>query len=203
MTGCAAIPVEYYSAESPRFDPLVYFDGDIEAWGIVSDWRGRVTRRFTAKIDAKTADNKITLFEKFKFSDGENSTRTWDIKLAPNGLIQAQADDIVGSATGKISGNAMRLQYRIDLPVDGKIYRVQFNDMLWQIDNDVLFNRAAIKKFGLKVAEVVLFMKKAAPSNDTIAHSAVTQSDRDRVANYQTPGAAVTFERKPRLDIQD
>lgn len=161
MTGCTAVPIEYYSADSPSFDPRAYFQGDIEAWGVVQDWRGRVTRRFYADIDAQNVDDKIELREKFLFDDGENSTRTWRIDLQDGGFVTAEANDIVGIATGKISGNAMNLNYEIDLSVDGKIYRVKFNDLLWQIDENVLFNRAAIKKFGVKVGEVVLFMRKA------------------------------------------
>ena len=160
MTGCTAVPIEYYSTASPGFDPREYFQGEIEAWGIVQDWRGRVTRRFYAEIDAQNIGEKIELHEKFRFDDGENSSRTWQIDLQDDGLVAAAANDIVGTASGKLSGNAMKLSYQIDLLVDGKTHRVTFNDVLWKIDNNVLFNRATIKKFGIKVGEVALFMKK-------------------------------------------
>ena len=102
----------------------------------------------------------IVLDERFEFNDGERSTRKWTIELSEDDGVVARADDVIGDASGRVVGNAMSLGYLIDLDVGDRQYRVRFDDMLWQIDDDVLFNRAVISKFGIKVGEVTLFMKR-------------------------------------------
>ena len=160
LSACNSVPVDTYVSERPYFEPRVFFDGEIDAWGVVYDWRGRVKRRFVVDILARADNDEITLDEKFLFSDGEASTRVWRITVSSDNAITARADDVVGEASGEIAGNAMGLSYVIDLPVGDRQFRVRFDDMLWQIDDDVVFNRAKISKFGLKVGEVMLFMKK-------------------------------------------
>ena len=160
LGGCSPVPIETYVGDTPRFDPRIYFDGDLDAWGVVHDWRGKVTRRFSVEIIGQVDGDEVTLDENFLFNDGERSSRKWTISLLDDNVVLARADDVIGDATGKLAGNAMSLGYLIDLTVDGRQYRVRFNDMLWQIDKDVLFNRAIIRKFGVKVGAVTLFMKK-------------------------------------------
>ena len=160
LGGCSPVPIESYVADKPRFEPRTYFDGMLDAWGVVHDWRGKVTRRFSVEIDGTVSGDTIVLDERFEFNDGERSTRKWTIELSEDDGVIARADDVIGDASGKVVGNAMSLGYLIDLDVGDRQYRVRFDDMLWQIDDDVLFNRAVISKFGIKVGEVTLFMKR-------------------------------------------
>ena len=51
----------------------------------------------------------------------------------------------------------------MDLPVGDNEYRVQFDDWMWAMDENTLMNRSDIKKFGLVMAEVTIFMQKAPP----------------------------------------
>ncbi|MEM7469449.1 MAG: DUF3833 domain-containing protein [Pseudomonadota bacterium] len=160
MSGCASVPLESYSQNTPVFDPRKYFDGSVTAWGMVQDWRGEVTRRFSADIRGEVMGNEIKLTEDFNFSDGEISQRVWQLRIKNDNEISGFANDTVGLADGQIIGNAMTLRYLIDLNIEDKTYRVKFDDKLWQIDSDVVINRASIKKFGIKVGQVTLFMRK-------------------------------------------
>ena len=58
----------------------------------------------------------------------------------------------------------MHWVYDLDLAVDGSTYRVAFDDWMWQLDGEALLNRSAIRKFGMKVGEVVLFMRRETAS---------------------------------------
>ena len=160
LNGCSPVPIETYAEDLPAFEPRVFFNSELDAWGIVRDWRGRVTRRFRVDMLGTVSGDVVTLDEKFWFDDGEESTRKWTLSLLPSGAVVGQANDVIGDARGELVGNAMRMAYTIDLPVGDNQYRVRFDDMLWQIDERVLFNRAEIKKFGLRVGEVTLFMRR-------------------------------------------
>ncbi len=159
--GCGGLRLEDSAGDSPRFDPFSYFAGQTRAWGIVQDWRGRVVRRFDVDIEGSLENGELRLDEEFRYADGERSTRQWRIQADENGRLSGTADDIVGTAAGDLAGNAMRWRYPMDLEVGGRSHRVHFDDWLWQLDQDVLVNRSYIRKFGLKVAEVTIFMQKS------------------------------------------
>jgi hypothetical protein len=158
--GCSTTTVGTYANDSPKFDPFKYFEGQTKAWGIVQDHRGRVMRRFSVEILGSSSDDTLILDEVFDYADGATDNRRWEIVRNSDGTLTGTAGDILGPASGTLSGNAMRWQYEMDLPVGDKTYRVKFDDWLWMLDKDILVNRSYIKKFGIKVAEVTLFFEK-------------------------------------------
>jgi hypothetical protein len=160
LEGCGGVRVEDYADAEPAFDPRRFFDGEVQAWGIVQDWRGRVIRRFEVDIDGRREGDAVVLDEAFRYADGERSSRTWRIEPDSEGGFSGRAGDIVGTARGMARGNAMQWRYAMDLAVDGRTWRVKFDDWMWQIDDRVLVNRSRILKFGLTVAEVTLFMRR-------------------------------------------
>lgn len=160
LGGCARIDIKGYAAAQPVFDPFVFFAGQVHAWGLVQDWRGRVTRRFDVSIIGHQEGDIMVLDEAFRYDDGETDTRTWRIARSGNGAYSGIADDIVGSAHGETAGNTMHWTYDLDLVVDGSTWRVGFDDWMWQLDEGTLMNRSAIRKFGLTVGEVTLFMQR-------------------------------------------
>ena len=44
-----------------------------------------------------------------------------------------RADDVVGSAIGQARGNALNWRYTLALPVDGKVWEVQFDDWMYPV----------------------------------------------------------------------
>ncbi len=143
-----------------RFDLEQYFTGDIKAWGLVQDWRGKVTRKFDVKMHGTWQGDKGTLTEYFDYYDGETQKRIWHItRLSPDSY-EGRADDILDKAVGSVQGDAMRWAYRMDLPVGDKVYRLTFDDWMFLMNDGILINRSYLKKFGLTVAELTLFMQK-------------------------------------------
>jgi hypothetical protein len=84
----------------------------------------------------------------------------WHITKQTDGSYSGTADDVVGTATGKSSGNALQWKYTLSLPVDGKVYHVEFDDWMYLMEEEILLNRSAMKKFGFTLGEVILFFKK-------------------------------------------
>jgi hypothetical protein len=46
------------------------------------------------------------------------------------------------------------------LPVDNKVYNVDFDDWMYLVDDKVMINRAVMSKFGFKLGEVLLSFTK-------------------------------------------
>ena len=81
----------------------------------------------------------------------------------PDGSYEGTASDIIDKAVGKSNGSAVQWNYVMDLPVDDKVYRIRFDDWMWMMNDGVLINRSYLKKFGITVSELTIFMQKHKP----------------------------------------
>ena len=104
-----------------------------------------------------------TLDERFTYSDGSTQRRVWTITRLGEGRYTGRADDVVGEAAGEAAGNALRWRYVLALPVDGKVYNVDFDDWMFLMDDKVMLNRSLMSKWGFRLGEVTLsFVKREA-----------------------------------------
>jgi len=162
LAGCASVPVDTYRSETPQLDLARYFSGTIDGWGMFQDRSGKVVKRFEVRIDASWQGDTGTLDEHFSYSDGTRSRRVWTITRVGEGRYEGRADDVIGTATGVASGYALRWQYVLRLPVDGRTYDVSFNDWMYLIDERVMLNRSVMSKFGFRLGEVTLSFRRRA-----------------------------------------
>ena len=161
LTGCAGPQVSDYTAEKPVLDLRQYFNGTLDAYGVFTDRSGKVVKRFTVVMRCSWNGDEGVLDEDFVYSDGTTQKRIWRLKHLGNGRYEGRADDVVGVAQGQTAGNAFRWGYTLALPVDGKIYEVQFDDWMYLMDQRVMLNKAAMSKFGIHLGEVTLsFVKR-------------------------------------------
>ena len=164
LSACAGPQISDYAAETPVLDLRKYFTGTVDAWGVFTDRSGRVVKRFTVVIDCQWQGDEGVLDEAFTYSDGTLQRRVWRLKALPNGRYEGRADDVVGMATGQTKGNAFQWQYTLALPVDGKVWEVQFDDWMFLMNDRVMLNKAVMSKLGVTLGEVTLsFSRREAP----------------------------------------
>jgi hypothetical protein len=160
LNGCTEPVVEDYAQNTPRLDLKKYYTGTIEAWGILQNYSGMVTKRFNVKIKGEWEGNKGKLYETFIWHDGTSVERTWNMEQVSENRMIGRADHASGEAIGELAGNAAHWQYRVKIPVNGEDYEFDFDDWMYAITDEVIINRAKMKKFGFTVGELTLFMKK-------------------------------------------
>ncbi len=163
LAGCAGPQVGQYAAEKPVLDLRQYFNGTLDAYGIFTDRSGAVVKRFTVVMRCTWNGDEGVLDEDFIYSDGTTQKRIWRLKHLGNGRYIGRADDVVGEAIGETQGNAFRWGYTLALPVDGKVWEVQFDDWMYLMDDRVMLNKAEMSKFGIRLGEVTLSFVKRAP----------------------------------------
>jgi hypothetical protein len=161
FSGCALQNLEDYSTEKPLLDLQNFFDGNTTGWGIVQDRSGTVTRRFVVKIVGEFEGNTGTLDEQFEWSDGKTEQRIWRLKKTETNKWIGVADDVIGEATGLLSGNTLKWEYTLKLPLDEGFVNVKFDDWMYLVDDKVLMNRAKFSKFGFFLGEVTLAFIKS------------------------------------------
>lgn len=163
LGGCASQQIESYAAEQPALDLKTYFDGRLVAHGMFQDRSGQVVRRFVVEMTGTWQGNQGVLDERFTYSDGKTERRVWRLIDDGNGHYRGTADDVVGEASGQVRGNAFHWRYTLRLPVDGKVYEVQFDDWMYRIDERIVLNRAEMRKFGIRLGEVTLAFTRLTP----------------------------------------
>ena len=160
LVACASPAPADYAAEKPVLDLQRYFNGDVTAHGIFTDRSGKVVRRFTVLMKCQWTGDEGVLDEAFSYSDGKTDRRVWKLKKLPGGRYTGTAGDVVGTAEGLAAGNAFQWAYTLKLPVDDKVYEVQFDDWMYLIDEHVMLNKAVMSKFGIRLGEVTLSFYK-------------------------------------------
>ena len=161
FSGCSAGgSIDHYADYKPEIKLEEFFNGPIKAWGIVQDRSGKITRSFSIDMVGSWENGIGTLKEDFDYYDGETQQRVWTIKKIADGKYQGEADDIIGTAEGRVVGNTAKWAYQMNIDVGDNTYKISFDDWMFQMRDGVVINRAYLKKFGIKVAELSLFMQK-------------------------------------------
>ena len=163
LLSCSKITPKSYEANNPKLDIRDYLNGKVMAWGMLEDRSGKITRRFSVEMEGKWNGDKGVLEEYFTFDDGEKSERIWTIEFSDDHNFTAKAADVVGMAKGSQYGNAMQMEYVLDLEVDkekGTRYNVTLDDWMYLLDEKTLVNKSTIKKFGITFGKLTIFFKK-------------------------------------------
>ena len=152
-------PIDFKNTE-PVIQIEKYFNGNVKAWGVLQDRKGKVTRQFKANMYGKFENNILTLNEEFFWKDGEEQKRIWKIKKIDNHNYIGTAPDVVGEAKGYSYGSAFKFEYDLMIPIKGKNIKISFDDWIFKQDDEVAINRATLTKFGFKVGELTVVFKK-------------------------------------------
>lgn len=160
LGGCTGPTVKDYAGTQPEMKFDEFFNGPIKAWGILQGRNGKIMQRLDIDLVGNWSGNTGTLDEKFHYYDGKEMTRRWDIKKTGPNTFVGTASDIKGEAKGESSGGAIRWNYIMKLEVGGTTYDVTFDDWMFAMNDGIVVNRSYLTKFGIKVAELSLFMQK-------------------------------------------
>ncbi len=160
--------IEDFQGGAPRLELEQFFAGRTEAWGMFQDRFGSVRRQFTVDIEGIVKDETLILVEDFSYSDGEVERRVWTVRRTGPDSYEGEAEGVSGKARGRISGNAFRWRYDFDLSINGRVWRVHFDDwMFLQPGGQVVLNRAAVSKWGIGLGAATLCFVK--PSQEQAA----------------------------------
>ena len=161
LTNCiAAMKPEDFKDQKPRLVIEEFLKGNVKAYGILQNRRGKVTRQFSADLNGKWDGKELILDEKFNWTDGEVQTRQRKIIKKDEHHYEGTASDVVGIAKGYSYGPAFKFEYVLLVPVKGREIKITLDDWIFKQDDKVAINRAKMTKFGFKVAELtVVFFK--------------------------------------------
>lgn len=151
-----------YADTGAAFSLRDNLSGRIACEGLIYGPTGRMTNSFTASMEGAWDGDTGTLSEDFTYSNGRKQQRKWYLRLGKGNRFTATADDIIGEAQGVISGSTVRMTYKIVLPRQAGGHVLSVTDWMYLTRDGVIMNRSEMRKFGLKVAELVATMRPEA-----------------------------------------
>ena len=153
------VPAHYAEGRSGQFDLRRRLNGPIRCEGVIYGPLGRVTSRFEADFDVTWEGNTGVMSEHFRYDDGSEQKRAWNLRLGNDGRIRATAEDVVDEGQGVQCGDSVQLKYRLRLPEASGGHVLDVVDWMYLTPNGNIINRSQFRKFGIKVAELVATMR--------------------------------------------
>ncbi len=154
----------HYAGTEPAFDLRKHLSGPMKSEGMIYGPRGHVSSRFVADMKGTWDGKTGVLTEDFVYAgSGQKQARRWSLKLGENGKFTATAPDVIGTAQGEVSGATVRLTYRIKLLEDAGGHVLDVTDWMYLMENGVIMNRSEMRKFGIKVAELIATIRPVSP----------------------------------------
>lgn len=163
LPGFKSQSVEHYAGTSPKFDIRTHLSGDLISEGMIYGPTGRVVSRFVANMQGTWSGATGSLKEEFHYASGMTQNREWFLTENNDGSIVANADDLVGNGFGRAEGCAFGMTYKIRLPADAGGHVLSVVDWMYLLENGTILNRSQMRKFGIKVAELVATIRPAEP----------------------------------------
>lgn len=160
LCSCSASGPSMYQGTQPIMAFDQFFNGPIRGWGLVQNRSGKVIKQFDIDMLGTWQGNQGTLEEHFKYYDGKTMDRVWHITKQSDNSFTARASDIVGEASGASAGTAIKWNYVMRVEAGGSTYNIAFDDWMFQMRDGAVLNRSYMKKFGVRVGEITVFMQK-------------------------------------------
>ena len=160
LSACSAPDVSLYTKNEPKFDLQDFFSASLTAHGILKNRSGEVIRYFNATLEGSWENGVGTLAEEFLFDDGEIQNRTWTMTPDENSQYIATANDVVGFGEVKISGNALFMNYVLQVPYDDGLLEVKVDDRMYMVKDGVAINESVMTKFGFEVGYLSIVIQK-------------------------------------------
>lgn len=166
LAACGGPELEDYADQGPELEIEKFLVGKLTAHGIFQDRFGDLRRSFVADVVGEWDGQTLTLTEDFVYEDGTTEQRIWRLTKTGDETWTGTAEGVVGEATGEEAGNAFNWRYTIDLKTPDGELRATFDDWLWQLDDQVMVNRAFVTKFGIEIGQLSIFFRREEPLSD-------------------------------------
>ena len=156
LAGCSHLAPRDFARAEPVFDPVAFFTGHTQSWGVFEDRTGaKPTRWFTTDCLGHREGGELVLNQTFTYGDGSVQHRRWHIRRVDAHHYEATANDVVGTGRGEADGNAFHWEYTVALKPGNPLFDVRLEQWMYlQPDGRTMLNRGTVSKFGVTVAQI-------------------------------------------------
>ncbi|HEY4040247.1 MAG TPA: DUF3833 family protein [Rhodopila sp.] len=139
----------------PGFDPVAFFDGHTQSWGVIESRDGAPTERIvTDGRGERDGSDRVRMVQHLSFQDGTTQERDWTLWRSGPDQFDATASDMVGTARGQTQGRIFHWRWVLARAPGNALMNVTMQQWMYQMADGSVTIRTTISKLGLIVAEV-------------------------------------------------
>lgn len=157
LGGCVSLPPSPpgLAASAPAFSPERFFGGRTAGDGVLQVLASRPRTVRVLGAGRLEADETLVVMQQVREGDMPPRERSWRIRQVAPGRYAGTLSDAAGPVTGEVSGNMMRLRFRMKggLAAEQRLFL--------QPDGRTVLNRMTIRKLGIAVATLAETIRKA------------------------------------------
>ena len=155
IASCSPPPVRSFAGDGPEFDPVRFFSGPIQSWGVMENRSGEPTAIVvTGGRGEPEGPDGVHFPQRVQVGDDKPMQRDWHMRRLGVGRYEATANDMVGTAQGEAAGRTFHWTWTLALHPGNPLTNVSM-DQWWYLQTDgSMLNRTIITKLGVVVAEV-------------------------------------------------
>lgn len=160
-TGCASLKPPAFEKSTAKLDPVAFFGGHTKSYGVMESHTGKPSVQITTETIGTVKDGKVFIEQDLYPGSGQKNHRSWQLKQVDEHNVEATANDIDGTARGKLYGNYFTWTFRLIVKERKFIKHVRMSQYMYlNPDGQSLIIRSVIKKFGIIVTEITEEFKK-------------------------------------------
>lgn len=155
LSGCSdKLPVAAFPGP-PNFDPVRFFGGAVNSWGVLENRSGEPTEIVTTDgVGEAEGPDGVHFRQTVHVGADAPTVRDWHMRRVAPGEFEGTANDMVGTVHGVGSGRAFHWTWTLALHPGNPLSNVAM-DQWWYLQTDgSMLNRTIISKLGVVVAEV-------------------------------------------------
>jgi hypothetical protein len=156
LAGCDASPPSHtFANTTPAFDPVRFWAGHTQSWGVVEDRRGGPAETVaTDCVGEAEGANGLHMMQTLTEGDGTVTHREWHMRRVSPGHFIATANDMDGQAQGQAEGRVFHWRWYWKRWPNLPFGDLAMDQWMYFYPDGTLENRTTIRKFGIILAEV-------------------------------------------------
>ncbi len=159
--GCKTLEPSHFESSRPLLTPENFFVGHTRSYGVVETPGGRPSAQITTETHGTLKDGVIYIEQDLMTEGKKKNHRSWKMHQVDAHHVEATANDIAGTAYGKLYGNHFSWTFTLKLSPHNPIKRVRMTqNMYLQPDGQTMIIRSVLRKFGITVAQITEEFKK-------------------------------------------
>ncbi len=160
-TGCKTLKPESFDSSRPLLKPENFFVGHTKSSGLIETRGGKPSAQITTETQGTLKDGILYIEQDLMTKGKKKSHRSWKMYQTDAHHVTATANDIAGTARGKLYGNYFTWKFTLKLSPHNPIKRVKMSQTMYlQPDGQTLIIHSVLRKFGIVVAQITEEFKK-------------------------------------------
>lgn len=144
-----------FAATRPEFDPIAFWTGHTQSWGVVERRDGSPSEIVrTDCLGEPDGPDGLRMHQVLTEGDGTVTHREWRLRRLGPGRYEATANDMVGRAEGQAAGRAFHWRWVWATKPGNPLLNVTMSQWMYAYPDGTMMNRTVISKLGMQFAAV-------------------------------------------------